>query len=148
MFRSRNVDFALMFLFVKSNQIKTNHHCGSFGWFIDVYRLYRMLRNRAMPDPKKNPQTSGFKTFIIPSNINPISIRILSESPWNLFRSGPSNGCSPGILLYLGWRGGHTGCTKWFLYTIKQNNYINYMMEKDNGFPSCLFCLSYYHLVL
>ena len=82
------------------------------------------------------------------SNINPISIRILSESPWNLFRSGPSNGCSPGILLYLGWRRGHTGCTKWFLHTKKQNNYINHMMEKDNGFPSCFFCLSYYHLVL
>ena len=73
------------------------------------------------------------------SNINPISIRILSESPWNLFRSGPSNGCSPGILLYLGWRRGHTGCTKWFLHTKKQNNYINHMMEKDNGFPSCFF---------
>lgn len=97
---------------------------------------------------KKNHQTSGFKTFIISSNINPISIRILSESPWNLFRSGPSNGCSPGILLYLGWRRGHTGCTKWFLYTKKQNNYINYMMEKDNGFPSCFFVYHYYHLVL
>ena len=98
-----------------------------------------------MPDPKKNHQTSGFKTFIIPSNINPISIRILSESPWNLFRSGPSNGCSPGILLT--WDDGvATPGVPFFLFVHEKAEQLH--DGEGQWIPFLFFVYHYYHLVL